>query len=310
MGMVRFSLSLLMTLAGAMLLCGPLASVAAAERLKVATSFTVIADIARHVAGEHADVYSITKPGAEIHYYNPTPRDIIRVIGSDLILANGLGLEAWFERFYTNLGDIPVVVVSKNITPMSIRGGGYDGAPNPHAWMSLDGAHAYIDAIQDALIAHDPNNAAAYRKNAIAYKAEIERVITPYRTRIRALPAHRRWLVTCEGAFSYLARDYGLKELYLWPINAEQTGTPQQIRKVIDAVRDNAVSAVFCESTVNTDPARQVARETGTRFGGILYVDSLSEQSGPVPNYIELLKVTSETIATALSHEPGGGEGD
>src|SRR5690606_32041625 len=115
------------------------------------------------------------------------------------------------------------------------------------------------------------------------------------------IPKQDRWLVTCEGAFSYLARDFGLKELYLWPMNADQVGTPQQVRKVIDGVRANKIPVVFCESTVNTDPAKQVARETGAAYGGDLYVDSLSTADGPVPTYLDLLRVDAETIANALT---------
>jgi manganese/iron transport system substrate-binding protein len=107
--------------------------------------------------------------------------------------------------------------------------------------------------------------------------------------------------VSCEGAFSYLARDLGLREAYLWPINADATGTPQQVRSVIDTVREHAIPAVFCESTVSSDPAQQVARETGARFGGVLYVDSLSEAGGPVPSYADLLRVTTQTVVDGLT---------
>ena len=107
--------------------------------------------------------------------------------------------------------------------------------------------------------------------------------------------------MTCEGAFSYLARDFGMQELYLWPMNADQVGTPQQVRAVIDGVREHDVKAVFCESTVSTAPAQQVARETGARYGGELYVDSLSLADGPVPTYLDLLRVTATTIVEGLS---------
>ena len=126
-------------------------------------------------------------------------------------------------------------------------------------------------------------------------------MVAPIRERLQAIPPERRWLVTSEGAFSYLARDFGLREVYLWPINADQQGTPQQVRKVIDIVRANRIPAVFSESTISADPAKQVARETGATYGGVLYVDSLSEADGPVPTYLDLLRVTSETIATGLS---------
>ncbi|MAP17678.1 MAG: iron ABC transporter substrate-binding protein, partial [Aurantimonas sp.] len=261
----------------------------AQQRLKVVTTFTILSDIAQNVAGEHADVVSITKPGAEIHGYQPTPQDIVRASGADLILWNGLNLERWFEQFVANLGDMPSATLSDGIAPISIAEGDYEGLANPHAWMGLENAMVYVDNISDALATNDPDHADAYRANAERYKQQITETIAPLRDRIAAIPEDRRWLVTCEGAFSYLARDFGMKELYLWPINADQTGTPQQVRKVIDAVRENDIPAVFCESTVSSAPAEQVARETGSTFGGVLYVDSLSGPDGPVPTYLDLL---------------------
>ncbi|EIM71850.1 Manganese ABC transporter periplasmic substrate binding protein [Nitratireductor aquibiodomus RA22] len=271
------------------------------ERFKAVTTFTVIADMARNVAGEAAVVESITKPNAEIHNYQPTPGDILRAQDADLILWNGLNLELWFERFFRNLKDVPSVVVSQGVEPMSIGEGPYTGKPNPHAWMSPSDALTYVDNIRDAFSKHDPENAGVYAKNAEAYKSQIKAVVDPIRERLAAIPEDQRVLVTSEGAFSYLARDFGLKELYIWPINADQQGTPQQVRHVIDQIRETRAPAVFSESTVSPDPAQQVARETGAKYGGVLYVDSLSDESGEVPTYLDLLRVTSETIAEGLS---------
>jgi manganese/iron transport system substrate-binding protein len=274
---------------------------AADEGFKVVTTFTVLADMARQVAGDHAIVVSITKPGAEIHGYDPSPGDLVAAQGADLILWNGLNLERWFERFLANLGDVPSAVVSDGITPLPIGEGAYQGRPNPHAWMSPDNALIYIDNIAAALAQHDPANAAAYAANAAAYKARVQGELAPLAAQIATIPQAQRWLVTCEGAFSYLARDLGLREAYLWPINADATGTPQQVRRVIDTIRAHDVPAVFCESTVNSDPAQQVARETGARFGGVLYVDSLSGPDGPVPSYLDLLRVTTQTVVDGLT---------
>ncbi|MBB5214009.1 metal ABC transporter substrate-binding protein [Parapusillimonas granuli] len=271
-----------------------------AGKLKVVTTFTVIADMARNVAGDAADVVSITRPGAEIHQYQPTPGDLARAQGAQLVLWNGLNLEHWFERFFQRLKDVPGAVVTQGIEPMGIGSGPYQGKPNPHAWMSPANALIYVDNIRDALVQHDAAHADLYRANAQAYKTRIRQAMEPIRARFQAIPAERRWLVTSEGAFSYLARDFGLKELYLWPINADQQGTPQQTRRVIDAVIAHRIPAVFSESTVSADPARQVARETGARYGGVLYVDSLSPPDGPVPTYLDLLRVTAETIARGL----------
>lgn len=287
------------------LLAGLAAFPAWADEFKVVTTFTVIADMARNVAGEHATVVSVTKPGAEIHGYEPTPRDLVSAQDADLILWNGLNLERWFEQFLSNLGDVPSATLSDGVDPMPIREGAYEGKPNPHAWMSPTSAQIYVDNIAAALVAADPENADAYKANAAAYKAKLADTLAPLQAAIATVPEDKRWLVTCEGAFSYLARDLGLREAYLWPINADQTGTPQQVRRVIDTVRENAIPVVFCESTVNTDPAEQVARETGAAFGGVLYVDSLSEPEGAVPTYLDLLRVTTETVTRGLTAAAG-----
>ncbi|MDX2259236.1 MAG: metal ABC transporter substrate-binding protein [Hyphomicrobiaceae bacterium] len=286
--------------------CAPAAARAAeppakpAGKLVVATTFTVIADIARAVAGDAATIVSITKPGAEIHDYQPTPQDIVRAQSAGLVLWNGLNLERWFERFMADIRDVPSVRVSEGIEPMPIREGPYTGNPNPHAWMSPSNALIYIDNIRKALAAADPANAAVYEANANAYAEKIRALDAPLRARLAAIPEAERWLVTSEGAFSYLARDYGLKELYLWPINADAQGTPSQVRRVIDTVRAEKIPVVFSESTVSDKPARQVASETGARYGGVLYVDSLSTADGPVPSFAKLLEVTVSTIAAGF----------
>ncbi len=277
------------------------AAAPANAKFKAVTSFTVIADMARNVAGDAADVESITKPGAEIHNYQPTPGDIVKAQGANLILWNGLNLERWFEKFFQTLNGVPSVVVSDGVEPMGITDGPYQGKPNPHAWMSPDAALVYVDNIRDAFVKYDPANAETYKRNAEAYKARIKAEIQPIRDEIAKIPEDKRWLVTSEGAFSYLARDFGLKTLYLWPINADQQGTPRQVRTVIDAMRANKIDVIFSESTISDKPAKQVARETGARYGGVLYVDSLSDPDGPVPTYIDLIKTTASTIAKGLS---------
>jgi len=287
-------------LAGALVLAVS-ASVAEAEKLNVVTTFTVLADMAQNVAGDVAEVSSITKPGAEIHGYEPTPQDIVRAYDADLILWNGLNLELWFEQFLSNLDNVPSVTLTDGIEPIAISEGTYEGKPNPHAWMGLDNALIYIDNITAALSEADPINAALYASNAAAYKDQLIETIEPLRAQILEIPEDQRWLVTCEGAFSYLAKDFGLQELYLWPMNADQVGTPQQVRSVIDGVIENNIPTVFCESTVSIAPALQVARETGAAYGGELYVDSLSEADGPVPTYLDLLTVTSRTVAEGLT---------
>ena len=263
---------------------------------RVVTSFTIIADMAREVAGDAAIVESITKPGAEIHGYDPTPKDVVKAQQADLVLWNGMNLELWFEKFFSNVKDVPGAVLSEGIEPIGISEGPYTGKPNPHAWMSPLNAVIYVENIRKALVKMDPENTETYNRNAAAYVVKIKALDEPVRERLAAIPDDKRWLVTSEGAFSYLCANYGLRQLYLWPINADAQGTPQQVRKVIDVVRANQIPVVFSESTVSAKPAKQVAKETGARYGGVLYVDSLTDADGPAPTYLKLLEKNADTI--------------
>ena len=276
-------------------------SVHAAEKIKLVTSFTVIADMASEVAGGAADVVSITKPGAEIHDYQPTPQDIVRAQGADLILWNGMNLERWFERFLQDISDVPDAVITAGITPLSIYEGPYSGKPNPHAWMSFGNAQIYVRNIEAALSGVDPKNASIYKANADGYIAKLQDLKTELTSVLKDVPVEKRWLVSSEGAFSYLAEDLNIRELYIWPINADQQATPKQIKAVIDTIRANQIPVVFSESTISDKPARQIATETGILYGGVLYVDSLSAPDGPVPTYFDLMRVTVKTISDAFS---------
>lgn len=274
------------------------AVMATSEKFKIITTFTVIQDIAQHIAGDVAVVESITKPGAEIHGYQPTPQDIVKAQSADLVLWNGMNLERWFQRFFENIKQVPAAIVTQGIQPLPIhQEASGKNIPNPHAWMSLSNAVIYVENIRKALVTYDPIHTEIYNENARIYSEKLKALDTTLRQRLSPIPASKRWLVTSEGAFSYLAQDYQFKEIYLWPVNAEEQGTPQQIRRVIDSVRQYQIPVVFSESTISDKPARQVAKETGARYGGILYVDSLSAAKGPVPGYIELITVTVQTIA-------------
>ena len=272
----------------------------AEEKIKIVTTFTIIADITKNITGDAAEVLSITKPGAEIHGYQPTPKDIVKAYDADLILWNGMNLEIWFEQFFSNLNETTSVTVSEGIDAINISEGDYQGLPNPHAWMGLNEALIYVDNIVNALSYYDKKNSELYFQNAAKYKEKIISTIEPLKESILQLPEKQRWLVTCEGAFSYLARDLSLKELFIWPMNADEVGTPKQIKKVIDRINENEIPIIFCESTVNQAPAKQIAKETGAKFGGILYVDSLSDKNGPVPTYLDLLKSTYNTVEKGL----------
>lgn len=268
----------------------------------VLTTFTVLADIAENVAGDHLQIESITKFGAEIHGYEPTPGDISKAAKADLILDNGMNLEAWFGQFVGGL-DVPHAVVSDGVEPIDITEDEHAGKPNPHAWMSPLNVQVYVDNMASAFSTLDPENTNEYARNAAAYKEELQEVHDELVTELSHLPQSQRALVTCEGAFSYLAKDTDLTEKYIWAVNAEQQATPQQITSAIEFVTTNQVPAVFCESTVSDAPMQQVVEATDAKFGGTLYVDSLSGKDGPVPTYLELIRHDTQTIIDALTGE-------
>lgn len=278
--------------------CGSAGGRDEGDRPVVLTTFTVLQDIAQNVAGEHLRVESITKPGAEIHGYEPTPGDVAKASEADLILDNGLYLEAWFGQF-VETADVPHAVVSDGVEALDIAGDA--GTPNPHAWMSPEAAQVYVDNMVTAFSELDPEHAEDFAANAEGYSRQLQQIHDELVETVGALPENERALVTCEGAFSYLARDVGLEEHYIWPVNAEQQATPQQIAAVIETVDEQDIPAVFCESTVSDAPMQQVVEATGARFGGTLYVDSLSQEGGPVPTYLDLLRHDADVIVEGLT---------
>lgn len=270
------------------------------EKKKVLTSFTILADMAKNVAGDKLIVESITRVGAEIHGYEPTPSDLVKAESADLVLYNGMNLERWMEQFLGNVQDVPSVVLTEGIEPIPIKEGAYINKPNPHAWMSPQNALIYVENIRQAFVELDPENADTYNNNAKVYSDKIKELDRILESDLARIPEDKRYLVSCEGAFSYLARDYDLKEIYLWPINAEQQFTPKQVQSVIEKVEANNIPTIFCETTVNDEGQKQVAKTTGARFGGNLYVDSLSSEEGAVPTYLDLLEYDIRTITNGL----------
>ncbi len=270
------------------------------DKIVVLSTFTVISDMVREVGGDRVDAISLTKPGVEIHGYEPTPGDLVRASGADIVFDNGLNLEVWAEKLYSALPEVPHVTLSEGIAVIQIEEGAYKDKPNPHAWMSPKQALIYVENIRSALVALSPEDEAYFNAQAQSYSDKIRALDTRLATALSALPASHRTLVTCEGAFTYLTQDYNLQELYLWAINDESQGSPQQIARVVDKVKANTIPTVFCESTVEPRIQQEVANASGAKLGGVLYVDSLSEAAGPAPTYIALLEHTVSTIISGL----------
>nr|WP_152557567.1 MULTISPECIES: metal ABC transporter substrate-binding protein [unclassified Prochlorococcus] len=271
------------------------------SKLKVITTFTVLADIARNISGDRLIIESITKPGAEIHGYKPTPSDLIRVSEADLIIENGFGLERWASRFTSSTDNVPRITLSDGIKPLFIDSDLYKGKPNPHVWMSPKRAIHYVEKIVKAFIAIDPQGENLYIRNGNLYKNKLNELDNQLRNALKTIPADKRILVTCEGALSYLADDYGFQEAFLWPVNAESQVTPRRMKSLIETVNKTQVPVVFCESTVSEKAQLEIARITKTTFGGKFFVDSLSTSDGPAPNFLEMQRHNVDLILNGFS---------
>lgn len=299
---LRPTLALLATLALAACTPGQQAQLDSEEdtnKPQVLATFTVLADMAQAIAGDDIQVDSLTKPGAEIHDYDPTPSDVRKAAEADLILSNGLNLEAWLDQFLQD-SQAPNVTVSDGITPIPISEDAGAGKPNPHAWMSPAAAQTYIDNIAAAFSQLDPANTQGYQQRARDYKKQLAEIQGQLTSSLAQLPANQRLLVTCEGAFSYLAADANLDEAYLWAVNSDGETGARRIQEIVKIVRQQEVPAVFCESTVSSKSMQQVASDSGVNYAGDLYVDSLSEEDGPVPTYLDLIRYDTQLIADAL----------
>ena len=273
------------------------------DKLVALSTFTIIADMVGEVGGDKIESISLTKPGAEIHGYQPTPNDLVQASKADIMFENGMNLEVWTEKLKAGIPDVPVVRVSEGVEIQYIAEDAYAGKPNPHAWMSPAQGLIYVENIRKALTYAAPEHTEYFAERARNYSEKIRAVDTELATALSTLPENNRVLVTCEGAFSYLTNDYGLTEEYLWAINSESQGSPQQVAKIIEVVKAKNIPAVFCESTVEPRIQQEVVSATGARLGGVLYVDSLSPTDGPASTYLKLLEHTAETIINGLTAE-------
>ena len=266
----------------------------------ILASFTVLADIIENVAKDDFIVRSITKPGIEVHGYQPTPSDLIKASKASVFIDNGFGFELWAEKFVSNL-KVKRVTISDRLDPIFISEDFYKGKPNPHAWISPKRGMIYVDIIVDSLSELKPSKAESFKNNGQIYKNKIAQLDKDFSLFINNLEKNNRYLVTCEGAFSYLTYDYGLKEAYLWPVNAESQITPKRMARTISLVKNKNIPSVFCESTVNNESQMIVVSETGANYGGDLFVDSLSKDNGSANTYLKMLQNNLTLIKKGLN---------
>lgn len=274
-----------------------------ADRPIIVTTFTILQDLVQTVVGDVADVRTITPVGGEVHEWELIPSNFADIEDADLIFFNGYNLEEWMRQVEaTARPNVPMVAVAEEsgYPTLPIRIGELEGLPDPHLWMSPAAASAYIDAIQSALTDWRPAESRGFAERAAAAKTDLAELQEEVRELLAEIPREQRILITSEAAFLYFADTFDFEHDAIWGSNDEEEGTPRQIARVVDIIREQQVPVAFFESTISDRHVRSVAEETGIRVAGPLYVDSLGGADSGVTRYRELLLHNAGLISQEL----------
>lgn len=286
-----------------LLLLGVMNAASANGQPTVVASFSILADMAAYLGGEHVQVTSLVGPDSDAHMYQPTPGDARRLGGADLVIMNGMDFEGWMPRLLASAGFTgPVVVASTGVEPMIVR-----GAEDPHAWQSLTQAKTYVDNIVAALIDLKPAFRDDFLRRQAAFVAELERLEIWARDSLHKVPQQRK-VVTSHDAFAYLGRDFAIE--FLAPIGAstEDEASAAGVAQLIQQIRQERIRAMFVESISDPRLLQQIARETGVAVGATLYSDALSGPEGPASTYLQMMEHNLSQIINALAAEETGPE--
>ncbi|MBB4865723.1 zinc/manganese transport system substrate-binding protein [Pseudomonas nitritireducens] len=272
----------------------------AAEKLKVVTSFSILADITRHIGGEHIQLTNMVGADSDAHTYETSPDDARAVRSAQLVIENGLGFEPWLDRLVKSTESRALVIqASTGVIPRSLEEDGQT-IPDPHAWNNLANADLYVRNITQALKQLDPANAAEYQQNAAAYLAQAHDLLAYAREKLGKLPADRRSLVTSHDAFGYLGQAYGLQLLAPQGLSTEREASATEVAALIRQIREQHIRAVFVENIKDPRLMRQIAEESGAKIGGTLHSDALASE-GPASTYLGLYRDNVDTLYQALT---------
>ena len=277
-----------------------LSTASAAEKLQVVTSFSILADIAHQVGGEHIRITNMVGPDADAHTYEPTPDDAKALLKARLIIKNGLGFEPWLDRLVTSTETkTPVITASRGVIPRTLDDDG-ETIPDPHAWHNLANIELYVSNITKALIAADPANKADYERNSQTYLKQIYRLLAEAKTRLGSLPPGNRKIVTSHDAFGYLGQAYGIDFMAPQGLSTEREPSAAEVAALITQIRQAKVKAVFVENIKDARLLKQIAEESGAHIGGTLYSDALAAE-GPASTFLGLFEYNLNTLYNALS---------
>lgn len=285
------------------------AAAQAQEKLKVVASFSILADLARNVGGDRVAVSSLVGPGGDAHVYTPTPTDARNVAAAKLVVVNGLGFEGWLARLIKSANSkATVVVATKGITPRKNTAPEFDhkhahshDEADPHAWQSIANAKVYVTNIRDALIAADAAGAATYRANADRYLGKLDELEREVRQAVATIPDDRRKLISTHDAFGYLADTYGIAFIAPQGVSTESEATARDVARIVTQIKAQKIPAVFLENVSDPRLMRRIAQESGAKLGGTLFSDSLTDEKGDAPTYIDMIRHNIRTLANALA---------
>jgi zinc/manganese transport system substrate-binding protein len=291
-------------LSAVLLAAGPAAAQEA--KLKVVATFSILGDVARNVGGDRVDVTMLVGPNADAHVYSPSPADAKKLADARLVVVNGLGFEGWINRLVKASGSkAPVVTATKNVKPRRAAGGHGHGhshghGSDPHAWQSVANVKTYAANIRDGLIAADPAGKAAYETNTAAYLAKLDALEKEVRDTVAKIPADRRRIITTHDAFGYFKDAYGLDFIAPQGVSTESEVSAKDVARIISQIKRQKIPAVFVENISDPRLLKQIADETGAKIGGTLYSDALTDEKGPAPTYIDLIRHNLKQIAAVL----------
>lgn len=283
---------------------GPADAANDGDRVGVVATMTILAEMAEQVGGERVAVTSLVPIGGDPHTYEPVPGDVAEVSEADLVLDNGLGLSPWFEALESNV-DGRLVVLAEDLAEEARSD--RDGRPDPHFWMSPAHAARYVTAIEDALVALDPERAAEYEAGAQAYREHLAAADEEVREILEVVPPEHRDLVTYEDAYGYFAEHYDFEMAgSVLGATTEEEPSAQHLRQLVDLIEEQGVRAVFPQVSENPAVMERLAKDAGVELGGELFVDSLGEPGSGAETYAGMLRANAEAIAEGLG---GGSDG-
>ncbi|WP_420798185.1 metal ABC transporter substrate-binding protein [Litchfieldia salsa] len=277
------------------------------DKLQVVTTYSILYDIVKNIGGDRVEIHSLAPVGSNPHEYDPLPLDIQKTTDADIVFYNGLNLEegnSWFEKLIETAGKSgeggPVYRLSEGVVPKYLTSDGNKGEEDPHAWLDIRNGIKYAENARDGLIKVDPTNAEVYKKNAKDYIAKLQDLHQHALDSFNKIPTEKRFLVTSEGAFKYFSEAYEFEAGYIWEINAENQGTPQQVTQIVDLINTKDVQVLFVETSIDPRSMEMVSTETGVAIGGELFTDSLGKLGEDGDSYIEMMEWNINVILKNL----------